>query len=89
MFQPVRAAYAFDFRELLPDSDRNSENYPPALVNNELASRPAFSPARQGGDLSALIRVHLRPDWIFSQLLTGGAKGRLKRGAAFVPQPQP
>jgi hypothetical protein len=45
--QPVRAAYALYFRELLPDRERNSENYYPALVNSELAFRPAVSPARQ------------------------------------------
>jgi hypothetical protein len=32
MFQPVTAAYAFYFRELLPDRERNSENYHPVLV---------------------------------------------------------
>jgi hypothetical protein len=31
-FQPVRAAYALYFRELLPDRERNSENYHLALV---------------------------------------------------------
>ena len=35
MFQPVTANYAFYFRELLPDSDRNSENYPPVLVSSQ------------------------------------------------------
>jgi hypothetical protein len=34
-FQPVRANYAFDFRELLPDRYRNSENYPSVLVSSQ------------------------------------------------------
>jgi hypothetical protein len=33
--QPVRAAYAFYFRELLPNRERNSENYHPVLVSNQ------------------------------------------------------
>jgi hypothetical protein len=41
----------------------------------------------KGTDLSALIRVYLRPDWIFSQLLTGGAESRLEPVAAFAPSP--
>jgi hypothetical protein len=82
-FQPVRADYAFHFRELLPDRERNSENYYPALVNSELASRPC------GGALEPSGRGYKRMDYqrssvficgligFFSQLLTGGAESRL------------
>jgi hypothetical protein len=38
-FQPVRADYAFDFRELLRDRDRNSKNYPPVVVSNQVSSQ--------------------------------------------------
>jgi hypothetical protein len=78
--QPVRAAYPLYFRELLPDRERNSENYYPALVNSELASRPAFSPARQPA-LRAGTQKKRSSVFIcgrigfFSQLLTGGAEG--------------
>jgi hypothetical protein len=67
------AAYVLYLQELLPDRNRNSENYYPVLVNNEQASWPAFSPARHGGDLSAFIG-DLRAGLYFFSASEGGGR---------------